>query len=253
MWRQSIAVLYSIFNCSLALTRSKDNFTTPSIQTSVADPPPFNCVGQQQWTRPLLRESDCYGTLFLLHRVGEAMKSGLYEFLATGIIPTHTQFKPIHTPIRLRTCGLRGVALRLCMADTSTVSCTLVVQMVSDAGHIPGKAPGGQEYVFTDLASFNDIEEAAESVFLRCVMGQDLAGWHSAGKSSGFFGSERERERNDVFHSNLTSPSYIGRRHGIIVSFWATGSQQDGRLPELLHDMNTLDVTNVSSHYRATD
>ena len=179
------------------------------------------------------------------------MRSALYEFLAIGIIPAHTQFRPIHTPIRLRKCESRGVPLKLRMADTSTVSCTLVVQMVSDAGNIPGKAPGGQQFVFTDFASFNDIEEAAESVFLRCVMGRDLAGWHSAGKSLGFFGSQRER--NDLFHSHLTVPSYIGRRHGIIVSFWATGSQQDGRIPELPQDMATLDVTNVSSLYRATD
>ena len=74
--------------------------------------------------------------------------------------------------------------------------------MVSDAGNIPGKAPGGQQFVFTDLAYFDDIEEAAESVFLRCVQGHDLAGWHSAGKSLRSSDSQRKRETICSIQSN---------------------------------------------------
>lgn len=115
MWRQSAALLYLIFKCSLALTISKNLSTTAPIHPGVAELPPFNCVGQPQWTRPVFRETDCLGTLFLLHRLVEAMDSGLYEFRAVGIIPTHTQFKSLPTPIRLRTSESRTVALKSCM------------------------------------------------------------------------------------------------------------------------------------------
>lgn len=66
--------------------------------------------------------------------------------------------------------------------------------MLSDAGNIPGKPSGREQFLFTDLARFSDIADAAESIFLRCVTGQDLAGWHIVGKSFGCSSSPKKRE-----------------------------------------------------------
>ena len=56
--------------------------------------------------------------------------------------------------------------------------------MLSDVGPIPEKAAEGHNFPFTDIATFTNIQEGAESVFRECVLARSKAGWHAAGKSN---------------------------------------------------------------------
>lgn len=56
--------------------------------------------------------------------------------------------------------------------------------MISDAGDIPGKTTEGNNFPFTDIASFYDVLGAAEETFVECVKERSQAGWQSAGKST---------------------------------------------------------------------
>lgn len=62
------------------------------------------------------------------------------------------------------------------------------MQMLSDSGDIPGESAQGHTLPFTDLALFSDIDYAAETVFQKCVIVRDRAGWTSAGKHTIMFG-----------------------------------------------------------------
>ena len=75
-------------------------------------------------------------------------------------------------------------------------TCVITVQMMSDAGDIPGESAPGHTLPFTDIAALSDIDVAAETVFQKCVIVRDRAGWTSAGKHIITFDSQTRLERS---------------------------------------------------------
>lgn len=83
----------------------------------------------------------------------------------------------------------------------------------------PGGLPGGRSTRWlTDVATWQQVWDTAESVYQRCVEDEKIAGWESTGES--------EISSPSVYHlKSLTS--HIGTRNSIGVFIWSTGSLED--------------------------
>ena len=67
-----------------------------------APPPPPRCVGANEWTGSEFDPSDCWGALYKLRRLVKDSEGGLFEFVATGIRPSHRRLGTIYTPKKFK-------------------------------------------------------------------------------------------------------------------------------------------------------
>ena len=182
---QKLVLFVLFFTCGLAFPLGSNNSSISSARLGLADAPEYHCVGDEEWIGASLHPSDCWEALYKLRRVVKASKSELFEFVASGIRPSHRGMKTIYTPYRF-TSGKTPCITFLGMSDWVLTqieeTCVLTIQLLSDAGDLPGETAQEFSLPFTDVAAFSDIDYAAESVFQRCVIVQYQAGWHSAGK-----------------------------------------------------------------------
>ena len=185
MWRQLVALLCLLCSGSLAFVINTNKSDTLLKHPGKLDAERYFCVSQQQWIAPGLRETDCLGTLESLHKVAREAKSEFFEFVASGIVPSHRHLKTVYTPVKFRTCEFSVACIKLFpLIEQFKATCTLAIQMISDAGDIPGKTTQGTVLTLSDIASFYDILGAAEELFVECIKEKNRAGWQSAGKST---------------------------------------------------------------------
>ena len=103
MWcRQALLLLCLIFRYSLTSPTG-----THISGTFVASPDNDNaqgchCVNESQWTAANFHPSDCWGALYKLRRLAKDSSAELFEFVATGIRPSHRSLKTIYTPRKFR-------------------------------------------------------------------------------------------------------------------------------------------------------
>ena len=113
MWRKLIALSYLLSNWSVAFVINTNISTTPLKHPGSLDVEGYSCVSQQQWMAPGFRVIDCLGTLDSLHRVAREAKSEFFEFVASGIVPSHKHLKTVFTPFKFRTCEFSVVARKI--------------------------------------------------------------------------------------------------------------------------------------------
>ena len=110
MWQQLIALLFVLSNWSFAFVINTNRSETLLNHSGKLDIQKFTCVSQQQWVAPGFREKDCLGTLESVHKVARDAKSEFFEFVASGILPSHRHLKTVFTPVKFRTCEFSIVA-----------------------------------------------------------------------------------------------------------------------------------------------
>lgn len=115
MWRQLLLPLYLLSNWSLAFVINTNRSSTLLKHLGTLDTQRYTCVRQQQWVAPGFRAIDCLGTLESLHKMARDAKSEFFEFVASGIVPSHKHLKTILTPFKLRTCEFSIVARKNCI------------------------------------------------------------------------------------------------------------------------------------------
>ena len=104
MWRKLIALSYLLSDWSLAFVINTNRSDTLLKHPGIFDAKKYTCVSQQQWIAPGFRAIDCLGTLESLHKMAQEARSEFFEFVASGILPSHRHLKTIFTPLKFRTC-----------------------------------------------------------------------------------------------------------------------------------------------------
>lgn len=100
--RRALLLLSLIFRYSLTLPTGTHTPGTLVASLDLVDAPEAHCVNESQWTAANFHPSDCWGALYKLRRLAKDSGGELFEFIATGIRPSHRSLKTIYTPRKFR-------------------------------------------------------------------------------------------------------------------------------------------------------
>ena len=100
--RRAFLLLCLIFRHSLTSPTGTHTLGTFVDSVDPEDAPAYHCVNESQWTAANFHPSDCWGALYKLRRLAKDSGGELFEFVATGIRPSHRSLKTIYTPRKFR-------------------------------------------------------------------------------------------------------------------------------------------------------